>query len=65
MTELKEEIKKDAKIVKDEVETVAHNAAHPEDETLREARKRQPWMPIVGAALAGAILFALVMMFIA
>lgn len=50
MTDLKDNIKK-------EIETVAHNTAHPEDETDRQARKRQPWMPIVGSLLVAVILF--------
>tara|TARA_B100001765_G_C19209979_1_gene209119 strand:+ start:208 stop:420 length:213 start_codon:yes stop_codon:yes gene_type:complete len=56
---VKEEIKKDAEIVKDEVGTVVHNVANPQDETDRKARKRQPFMPIVGAILVAIILFTL------
>ncbi len=48
----------DIKDVKDEVETVTHNIAHPEDETDKQARKRQPWMPIIGSAIVAIILFA-------
>ena len=43
--------------IKEEVETVAHNTVHPEDETDREARKRQPWMPIVGSVVVAILLF--------
>ena len=59
MTDIKKEIKKDAEIVSEEVGTVAHNVAHPEDETDREARRRQPWMPVGGAILVAIILFTI------
>ena len=57
--DINEEVKKDAEIVKEEVGTVAHNIAHPEDETRKEARKRQPFMPILGAILVAVILFTI------
>jgi|GEM_PF-1744013 len=63
MTDLKDDIKETVETVKDvahdvedEIETVAHNTVHPEDETDAEARRRQPWMPIIGAVLIAIIL---------
>ena len=56
MTDIKKTKKKVVKNVEQEIETVAHNTVHPEDETDKEARKRQPWMPIVGAVIAAIIL---------
>ena len=50
--------------IEEKVEHVAHNIAHPEDETDREAKKRQPWMPIVGSLIA-ASLFAIYYFFVA
>ena len=49
--------------IKEEIKTVSHNTVHPKDETDREARKRQPWMPILGAIVSGAILFAVYVLF--
>jgi len=63
MSDLKDDIKEEVEIVKEEVETVAHNTLHPEDETDREARKRQPWMPIVGTVGAAIILLVIYMFF--
>lgn len=57
MTDLKDDVETVAHNVADEVETVAHNAAHPGDETDKEARKRQPWMPIIGSILVAIGLF--------
>ena len=42
--------------LKDEIKTVVHNTAHPKDETDKEARKRQPWMPIIGSLIVALIL---------
>jgi len=53
--------------VEDVAEAVAHEAdllTHPEDETKKEAKARQPWMPIVGAAIAAIILLGVVFFFI-
>ncbi len=65
MTDIKKEIKDKAETAKDvakdveeELETVAHNTVHPEDETDAEAKKRQPFMPIIGAIIAAIVLFA-------
>ncbi len=64
MTDIKKTVKNNvekaadvAHDVEDEIETVAHNTAHPEDETDAQARRRQPWMPIIGAILVAIILF--------
>jgi len=64
MTHIKEDIKDGVETAKDvahdveqEIETVAHNTVHPKDETDAQARRRQPFMPIVGAALVAIILF--------
>ena len=45
--------------IKQKAEKAADYTAHPEHETNREARKRQPFMPILGSILAALILFAL------
>lgn len=50
--------------IKDELETVIHNTAHPEDETDKEAKKRQPWMPILGTVAAAIILLTIYMFFL-
>ncbi len=70
MTDIKKDVKDTVENVKDvahdiedEIETVAHNTVHPEDETDAEARKRQPFMPIIGAILIGLILFIALMFF--
>jgi len=55
VTEIKEEIEE----IKEEIKTVAHNAAHPEHETERQAVRRQPWMPIIGATVGAVILLGL------
>jgi hypothetical protein len=62
MNDLKDKVKETAENaveVAKEVETVAHNTVHPEDETPNQARRRQPWMPLGGAILVGIILFAI------
>ena len=53
------DIEKKVEHAEEKVEHAAHNFAHPEDETDKEAKKRQPWMPIVGSIIAGALLFAI------
>jgi len=57
MNDLKDEIKEEAK-------TLADNTVHPDHETEKEADKRQPWMPIVGALLAALILFSVYFFFV-
>ncbi len=49
--------------IKTKVANAADNIAHPEQETRKEARKRQPWLPIIGSVIAGAILVALYLLF--
>jgi hypothetical protein len=44
-------------------EKIVDRTLHPEHETNREARKRQPWMPITGAIVAGTILIAIYFFF--
>lgn len=63
MTDIKDQVKDKVETAKDvasniesELETVAHNTVHPSDETDKQARRRQPWMPIAGVALIGIIL---------
>ena len=50
--------------VKEAVEKTADHLAHPDHETDREAKKRQPWMPIAGSIIAGIILIALLFYFV-
>ncbi len=64
MTDIKDQVKDNIETAKDvahniedEIETVAHNTVHPEDETDAEARRRQPWMPIIGVIIVAIILF--------
>ncbi len=57
MTDLKNKTEEIVETVTDEAEHLAHNIAHPEDETRKEAKARQPWMPIIGAIVAALILF--------
>jgi hypothetical protein len=70
MTGIKKDVKETMEKAKDiahdveyEIETVAHNTIHPEDETDAEARKRQPFMPIIGAALIAIILIICLVVF--
>lgn len=56
MTDTKEEIK-------EEIKNVADNLAHPDHETDKEAKKRQPWMPIAGSLVVGVILVAIALFF--
>jgi hypothetical protein len=70
MTKIKDDVKDVAEKVadtahdvEDELETVAHNVVHPEDETDAEARRRQPFMPIVGALVIGIILLIVLAFF--
>jgi len=57
MSDLTDKAEDVAEKVTDEMETLAHNAVHPEDETDKQADKRQPWMPIVGSIIVAIILF--------
>lgn len=50
--------------LKDEIENVADNVVHPSHETDKEAKKRQPWMPIVGSIIAGAVLLFVLFYFL-
>lgn len=64
MNDIKDKADKIVDKAIDEAETLAHNTAHPEDETRKEAKARQPWMPIMGAIIAGIILLSAVAYFI-
>lgn len=50
--------------VTEEIKKVAEHTIHPENETDREAEKRQPWMPLTGAIIAGILLFAIATLFV-
>ncbi len=50
--------------VTEEIKKVADHAVHPDHETDRDARKRQPWMPLTGAIVAGILLFAIAALFV-
>lgn len=56
------DLKKD---VKDEAEKLADHIVHPDHETDKEAKKRQPWMPIAGSIIAGIILLSIYFVFLA
>ncbi len=51
------DLEKKTEELKDSAENLADNIAHPDHETRKEARHRQPWMPIIGALVAATILF--------
>lgn len=59
MTEAKEKIEHGA----DEAEKIVEAALKDEPETNKEARRRQPWMPIVGSLLAGMILLSILALY--
>jgi len=50
---------KDAKEIKKDVEKTVEAAVREEPETNKEARRRQPWMPLLGSIIAALILFVL------
>lgn len=50
--------------VTEEIKKVADHTVHPEHETNRDARKRQPWMPLTGAVIAGILLFGIAALFV-
>jgi hypothetical protein len=45
------------------IKEAAEYVTHPSDESDKEARIRQPWMPMLGSILVGLILLAIFMLF--
>ncbi len=49
--------------IEEKIEHIEEKIVDLDPETDREARKRQPWMPLGGSILAAFILFVIVALF--
>ena len=59
MNKVTEELKK----VEEHVENLEAQIKEADPETDREAKQRQPWMPLAGSIICGLILFAILALF--
>lgn len=50
--------------IEEDVEEFVDHMVHPDHELDKEAKERQPWMPIVGSIAAGLFLLLICLFFL-